>query len=146
MAYITIKALLGVPVSKASEVSGTKFIGHRVMDDGEIGLTAGLRNSASDIIPEQMSRQDIIFVTKSAYKDLVKNNDGLSMSDEVNNKIFRPEKLEDFGNLNDSNYIDFRMDDISLLSVKGSKEGKLPPNLTGFFSFVPNGSKVVDDL
>lgn len=142
-------ALLGVPVSKASEVSGTKFIGHRVMDDGEIGLmkTAGLRNSASDNIPEQMSsRQDIIFVTKSAYKDLVKNNDGLSMSDEVNNKIFRPEKLEDFGNLNDSNYIDFRMDDISLLSVKGSKEGKLPPNLTGFFQFMPNGSKVVDDF
>ena len=142
-------ALLGVPISKANEVSGTKFIGHRAMDDGEIGLmkTAGLRNSVSDNIPEQMSsKQDIIFVTKSAYKDLVKTSDGLSMSDEVNNKIFRPEKVEDFDKLQDSNYIDFRMDDISLLSVKGSKEGKLPPNLTGFFQFMPDGRTIVDDF
>ena len=144
--------LLGVPLGDVNKVSGTKFVGHRAMDDGEIGLikSAGLRNVASDNIPKELSQhQKIIFVAKSGFKDLIKADDGSSMSSELNSKIFRADKWDDFSDINklEASSMDFRMDDISLLSVKKDKTGSLPPNLTGFFStFMDNGMKAVDDF
>ena len=143
--------LLGVPLGDISKVSGNKILGHRAMDDGEIGLmkTAGLKNVASDNIPKEISKHEkIIFVAKSGFKDLVKANDGSSMSTELNSKIFQADDWSDFTAKNlEAASMDFRMDDISLLSVKQDKQASLPPNLTGFFAtFMDNGVTAVDDF
>tara|TARA_R100001594_G_scaffold145667_1_gene196103 strand:- start:3415 stop:12156 length:8742 start_codon:yes stop_codon:yes gene_type:complete len=142
--------LLGNPLADIDKVSGLKIVGNRAMEDGEIGLikTAGIMNAKDSVnIPKQVSENDnIIFVSKSAYKDLIKTDDGKSMSTELNSKIFSPDNWDDFGKIDERHLMDYRMEDFSLLSSKGAKEGKIPLNLSGFFTWMKDGKTALDDF